>query len=199
MIIIKNQIQNFQFTKRKFQILNYISSIVNTINYYQLPLLKTISLSFRLVSKDRFIVLSYYVLFKYFFNIAPKIQLVRKKQTGQVVPTELRVVLYRRNLTTFFTQFFFLYDREGIEEKRVFTSSVAFKGTECTLLLQHFFFLSIFLDTLLLYKNDGLFLGNYEKVYCKFQFLSKVNLWNYFYLNFLLNPQPSVVVQAGGN
>lgn len=189
MIVIKNYVKNIQFIKRKYQILNYLSSILNVINFYQLPLLKYICLSFKLVSKDRFIILSYYVLFKYFFNIAPKIYLIKKKQTGLVVPTELRVILYRRNITTFFNHFFFRYKKEGVEEKRTFVSSPSYKGNECSLVLNNFFVLSVFLDMLLLYKNDGLFLGTYEKVYCKFIFLSKVNLWNHFYLNFLLNPE----------
>lgn len=186
MLVNKNYLQTNILFNRKLQTLNYVTSILNVLNYYQLPKLQKVALTFKLVAKDRFIVLAYYALFKYFFNLAPKIQLVRKKQVNSILPTEITLVLSQRNILNFLALFFFPYKGEGVEEKRVYQVSPLYKGRTSTLVLNHFFMLTLFLDILLLYKNDGLFLGAYEKLYCKFISLSKVNLWNYYYFNYFL-------------
>ena len=101
-------------------------------------------------------------------------------------PTMLKLVLFKKNIVNFLLNFFYSYKKENLDLQKKIKILSEYKGQGCFLMLHNFFLLGIILDVLLLYKNDGLFLGVGDKLYCNFRFLTKVNLWNYFYLKFLL-------------
>jgi len=158
-------IKKSQFNLRKHYILHYLSSILNIINSYQLPKIVKITLSFKFISKDKFIILAYYVLFKYFFNKCPLIQVIKKKDSKIMYPTKLKLVLFKRNIIKFLLHFFYAYKKENLELNNKIKVLSEYKGQGCFLILHNFFLLGIILDVLLLYKNDGLFLGIYGIIF----------------------------------